>query len=102
MAFGKPSDSYGRIEETLQSHLNLFVMRNGKRENHSRPENPVTKNLERRRLCIERKVNTAKDGPLQGFHSIGGQFSLFGCLTAKLDAEPDFRQCTESAGEVNF
>ncbi|PYJ73604.1 MAG: hypothetical protein DME72_05460 [Verrucomicrobia bacterium] len=52
--------------------------------------------------ALNAKVNTAKDGRLQGFHSIGGQFSLFGCLTAKLDAEPDFRQCTESAGEVNF
>jgi hypothetical protein len=63
---------------------------------------PVAKNLERRRLWIERKVSTANGGPLQGFHSIRGQFSLFGCLTAKLDAEPDFRQCTESAQEVNF
>ena len=67
MAFGKPSDSYGRIEETLQSHLNLFVMRNGKRENHSRPENAVTKNLERRRLCIERKSKHRKRWPFARF-----------------------------------
>ena len=39
-----------------------------------------------------RKVNAANGGPLQGFRSIRGEFSLFGCLSAKLDAEPDFRQ----------
>jgi len=39
-----------------------------------------------------RKGNTATGGPLQGFRSIRGQFFLSVCLTAKLDAEPDFRQ----------
>jgi len=35
------------------------------------PRTPVAKkNLERRRLCIGRKVNTANGGPLQGFRSI--------------------------------
>ena len=52
--------------------------------------------------ALNAKVNTANDGPLQGFHSIRGEFSLSECLTAKLDADPDFRQCTESAREVNF